>query len=266
MTRSSSLFWWISAGVAATLAGLLTYSSLHSNSIMPTTVTVETTPIVVAVSDIPLRRSISQAEVAIRELPVDSVPKGVAVSLEQVVGKMATVDLFANQPILTQQLVTPDAVTKEVALTIPSGKVVTVVPTQSKLISSELLRAGDRIDLLATFDVKIASEAGSEDRTESIALLQNLEVHAIILPVLRPDGEPTQLQGEQGGVFRTLDERGQSILLAVAPADALAIRHILNIGGIIDLTLRAPDDTAVMDAVVVDQFYLAERYEIDLTR
>ena len=264
--RSSSFFWWTSACVAAMFAGVLTYSSLRQRNPVHSVISPETTPIVVAVTDIPLRRSISQAEVMIRELPSDSVPKGAAISLEQVVGKMATVDLFANQPILTQQLVTPDAVTQEVALTIPPGKVVTVVPTQSKLISSQLLRAGDHIDLLATFDVEIVDQGETRVLAESIALLQDLEVHAIILPVVLPEGDPIQMQEEQGGVFRTLDERGQSILLAVEPTDALAIRHVLNVGGILDLTLRAPDDATTMDAVVIDQFYLAERYQIKLTR
>jgi hypothetical protein len=143
---------------------------------------------------------------------------------------------------------------------------VTVVPTQSKLISSQLLRAGDHIDLLATFDVEIAQADGRVAIAASVALLQDLEVHAIILPVIPPEGEPAVMQEEQGGVFRTMDEGGQSILLAVDPQDALTIRHVLNVGGVIDLTLRAPDNEAVMDAVVVDQFYLADRYKINLVR
>lgn len=264
--RLSGLFWWISACVAAILAGILSYSTLNQRNPIHSEAKLDTVAVVVAVADIPRRRSIRRSEVAIRELPVGTVPKGAAISLDQVLGKMATVELFANQPILAQQLTTPDAVTKEIALTIPPGKVVTVVPTQSKLISSQLLRAGDRIDLLATFDLELMQDAGTRVIEESIALLQNLEIHAIILPVIPTDGETTVGSEDRGGVIRTFDERGQSILLAVEPADALAIRHILNVGGIIDLTLRAPDDDTLMGPVVVDQFYLAERYQIQLTR
>lgn len=264
--RWSGMFWWTSALGAATLAGFLTYSTLKQASPIVSAAVTDTRLAVVAVADIPMRRSISAAEVAVREVPVASVPEGVAISLEQVVGKMAAVDLFANQPIVAQQLVAPDVVTQQVALSIPPGKVVTVVPTQSKLISSQLLRAGDRIDLLATFDVEITRADGRTTLPESIALLQNLEVHAIILPILPPEGEPTVMDKEKGGVFRTMDEGGQSILLAVDPKDALVIRHILNVGGIIDLTLRAPADEILDDAPVVDQFYLAGRYKITLAR
>jgi hypothetical protein len=46
----------------------------------------------------------------------------------------------------------------------------------------------------------------------------------------------------------------------------LTIRHILDVGGSLDLAVRAPTDDSVVDIKPVDQFYLAERYGIDLNR
>src|SRR5690606_25814016 len=106
-------------------------------------------------NNIPFRRSISEEDLTTSNLPVDSVPAGAAITLDQVVGKMSTVDLFANEPILTQQLVTPDVVTQQVALSVPDGKVVIAVPMQSKLISNRLIRPGDFIDLMGTFEVAV---------------------------------------------------------------------------------------------------------------
>jgi hypothetical protein len=199
-------------------------------------------------------------------LPADTVPVGAAVSLDQVVGKMATVDLVPNQPILAHQLVTPDVVTQQVALSVPRGKVVMVVPTESKLISNRLLRAGDQIDLLATFAVEVLDQATSSSRSVSTALLQDLEVHAIILPMVAPESGAAVTEDSEGGVFRTIDERGQSLLVAVDEQDALTIHHVLNVGGVLDLVLRAPEDDNVLPPVVVDQNYLADRYRINLTR
>ncbi len=264
--RWIGIFWWTSAFVAASLAGLVTYSTLKQASPVNSDDTTTTRPVVIAVADIPMRRSISAAEVTIREVPMASVPENAAISLDQVIGKMATVDLFANQPIVARQLVSPDVVTQQVALSIPPGKVVIVVPTQSKLISSQLLRAGDHIDLMATFDVEHTRSDGRTTLPESIALLQNLEVHAIILPMVPTEGELNGVDDEKGGVFRTADEGGQSILLAVDPKDALTIRHVLNVGGIIDLALRPPADESTGSSPVVDQFYLADRYKINLAR
>ncbi|MEZ4706243.1 MAG: Flp pilus assembly protein CpaB [Caldilineaceae bacterium] len=267
--RFSGLLWWISAVVFALLAGILTYGLLsNSNAGAPSGLqqAANTRPVVVATLDIPFRRSITESELEIRELPVDSIPEGAAESIDQVVGKMSTVDVFASEPLLMQQLVTPDIVTQQVALSIPKGKIVTSVPTKSELITNRLIRPGDHIDLMATFDVEVIRQQGSSPMPESIALLQNLDVHAIILPKEILDAQDANATSE-GGVFRTPADKGQqSVLLAVDPQDALAIRHILDVGGKLDLALRAPGDDTASEPVVVDQFYLAERYQIELVR
>ncbi len=268
--KFSGLLWWVGALVLAALAGFLTYSMLTTAVLMAKDSPRgkgATRPVVVAKADIPFRKSITEAELEIRDVPADTIPEGAATTFDQVVGKMSSVDIAARQPVLTTKLVTPDIVTKQVALSVPKGKIVTAVPMKSELINNRLVRPGDHIDLLATFDVEVMREQGRGPMPESIALLQNLEVHAIILPAAKKDNnsvdDPNQ---SQGGVFQTEDNSGQSVLLAVEPQDALSIRHILDVGGMLDLALRGPNDDSVADTKVVDQFYLAERYQIELVR
>lgn len=264
--KSGGFLWWIGALVFAGLAGVLTFGLLQQNAPVAGK-DVNTRPVVVAVVDIPFRRSIAESEVAIRELPIESVPEGAATTLDQVVGKMSSIDVFANQPLLVQQMVTPDVVTQQVALSVPEGKIVAAVPTQSKLIANRLIRPGDHIDLLATFEVEVNRRQGGGPLPASVGLLQNLEVHAIILPVANLTEGADAVKGTtEGGVFATADEEGQSILLAIDPQDALTIRHILDVGGQLDLALRGPDDETIADIEPVDQFYLAERYGIGTTR
>ena len=269
--KNSGLLWWIGAFVLAALAGILTYGML-TNSVPNATAGgrqyANMAPVVVAASNIPLRRTISEDDVMIRNLPVDSIPVGVATSVEQVVGKMATGDLFANEPLLMQNLVTPDVVTQQVALSIPKGKSVVSVPTFSKLISNRLVRPGDHIDLLATFEVEVRRGTSSSPMPSSVSLLSDLEIHAIILPATTVEEGPQGglASGSEGGVFRTADTQGQSILLALDPQDALVIQHVLNVGGKLDLALRATQDESVTETDPVDQFYLANRYRIDLNR
>ena len=264
--RNSGFIWWIGALIFAGLAGLLTLSVLRQN-VPSSEANVNTRPVVVAVVDVPFRRSIGETEVAIRELPIDSIPEGAATTLDQVIGKMSTVDMFANEPFLVQQLVTPEIVTQQVALTVPKGKIVTAVPTTSRLVSNRLVRPGDHIDLLATFEVEVMRDQGGGPMPTSVGLLQDLEVYAIILPVANVDEGTDAINGRsEGGVFRTSDAEGQSILLAIDTQDALAIRHILDVGGELDLAVRASGDDTVADVVAVDQFYLAERYNIKLVR
>ncbi|MEZ4734435.1 MAG: Flp pilus assembly protein CpaB [Caldilineaceae bacterium] len=264
--KSGGLLWWLGALVFAGVAGVLTFRLLQQNA--PTAGNkINTRPVVVAVVDIPFRRSIAESEVTIRELPVESVPEGAATTLDQVVGKMATVDLFANAPLLVQQMVTPDVVTQQVALSVPKGKIVMAVPTQSTLIANRLIRPGDQIDVLATFEIEVMRDQGGGPMAESVGLLQNLEVHAIILPMDSVEQSTEAATGRtEGGVFRTADKAGQSVLLAVDPQDALTIRHILDVGGELDLALRGPADDTVTAIEPVDQFYLADRYNIELIR
>ncbi|MFN8490665.1 MAG: Flp pilus assembly protein CpaB [Caldilineaceae bacterium] len=271
--RLSGMLWWIGAFVFAAVAGLLTYGVLttKASTIAQATVKQNTRPVVVAAVDIPFRRSIGEGELVIVNLPADSVPEGAAKELNQVVGKMSTVDLHAKEPIIIDQLVTPDIVTQQVALSVPKGKIVMAVPTDSKLIANRLMRPGDHIDLMATFNVEVIRNQGKGPMAESIAMLQNLEVHAIILPLKVTDKVPvkdsaTAQPQEEGGVFQTPDERGQSVLLALDPQDALTVRHVLDVGGKLDLALRAPGDDGTKEAVAVDQFYLAKRYQINLDR
>jgi pilus assembly protein CpaB len=268
--RNSGLLWWVSAFVLAAVAGVLTYGLLMTS--LPATATAgqrteNTVAIVIAADNIPFRRSIQEEDLAIRLFPVDGVPVGAATSLDQVIGKMSTIDLYANEPILTQQLVTPDVVTAQVALSVPEGRIVLSVPTPSKLISNRLIRPGDFIDLLATFEVDMVRGTSKSATPVTLSLMQSLEIHAIILPATTVEEGPTGVvPTQEGGIFRTADERGQSILLALDPQDALTVLHVLDVGGAIDLALRPRGDELVTETEVVDQFYLADRYRIDLNR
>jgi pilus assembly protein CpaB len=267
--KNSGLIWWIGAFVLAALAGILTYGLLTSS--MPASAaggTPENTiAVVVAATDIPFRRSIREEDLTTRNLPVDSVPEGAAITLDQVVGKMSTVDLFANEPMLIQQLVTPDVVTQQVALSVPDGKIVMAVPTQSELISNGLIRPGDFIDMMATFEVEITKRGAQEHDPKTVSILEALEIHAIILPGtdVEESAKDAATQTKEGGVFHASDAV-QSVLLAIDLQDAMTVRHILDVGGSLDLALRPTGDESLPNTEVVDERYLADRYNIDLNQ
>jgi Flp pilus assembly protein CpaB len=264
--RNSGLLWWISAFILAAAAGILTYGMLNSASPVAAGSNANMTPVVVAAVNIPMRRSITEDDVVIKNLPTDSLPEGTALTIDQVIGKMPVVDFYTNEPVLTQHLVTPDVVTQQVALSVPNGKVVISVPTLSKLISHRLVKPGDHIDLMATFEFEIQRQQKSDPLPVSMVYLQDLEIHAIILPATSVEEGPTSYAGQEGGVFRTADQKGQSILLAVDSQDALGIHHILDTGGSIDLSLRPTRDETIVEVEPVDAFYLADRFNIDLDR
>ena len=56
--------------------------------------------VVVAVFDIPTRRSIAAEELAVKFFPDGAVPPGAAVSVEQVIGKMSDENFYVGEPIM----------------------------------------------------------------------------------------------------------------------------------------------------------------------
>jgi Flp pilus assembly protein CpaB len=87
--KNSGLIWWIGAFVLAALAGVLTYGVLTSS--MPVSAAgganQNTMAVIVAANDIPFRRSIREEDLTTVNLPVDTVPAGVAITMDQVVSR-----------------------------------------------------------------------------------------------------------------------------------------------------------------------------------
>ncbi len=54
-------------------------------------------------------------------------------------------------------------------------------------------------------------------------------------------------------------------MLALAPQDALVLKHLKDTGAIFDLVLRAPTSTELFDTVPVTSEYLIERFQIQTT-
>jgi pilus assembly protein CpaB len=51
-------------------------------------------------------------------------------------------------------------------------------------------------------------------------------------------------------------------MLALAPQDALVLKHLKDTGAIFDLVLRAPTSTELFDLTPVTSQYISERYQL----
>ncbi len=182
--------------------------------------------------------------------------------MDQVVGKMPTSPILAGEPIMIPKLVTPDIVTRQLALSVPKDKVVMAIPMDSVLLSNRLLRPGDRVDIIGTFQAEMDAVGGTGSQDESIVTLQNVEIQAIIIYEEVRSQKSTAPPKEESGTFRTDKASEQSIIIAIDLQDALVLRHILDTGGRLDMVLRAPDDQGFAQTIPVDQKYLIDRYQI----
>lgn len=263
------ILWWFGVTIVALAAGYLTHQVLlpsgqgNDESVLSR----NAREVVVAVENIPLRRTISGAELEVRTLPRDSVPDGALTSLDEAIGLMSSIDVFAGEALLSQNMTTPDEVTRRLALSIPETKTVVPIPIDSQLIRTGLIRPGDSIDVASTFEIEIQRSDGVGAVPETVALLRNIEVHALVVPV--QDVKETAIENqenERSGLFRTSDSSGQTIIVALDRDDAVTLQHVIDIGGKLGVLLHVPGNESVAETKPVDALYLAERYNIPLVR
>jgi pilus assembly protein CpaB len=115
---------------------------------------VELKEIVVALQTIPRGMTVPLEAVEIRGWPVDELPEGVETRLENVVGRVARVDIIRQRPVLKSALADVTLGSgAEMALSIPKGKVAYAFPVQILSAVANALRPGDRVDVLVSFSL-----------------------------------------------------------------------------------------------------------------
>jgi len=181
------------------------------------------TQVVAAASNIPSGMIVTDAMVQIRSFRTDAVPPGAAVSKEMVVGKVAQTDIRAGQPIPMSSLVAKD----RMSYVIPRFMRAVTVGLDPVIGVGGFLKPGDRVDVIATFEMNNSSYA----RT----VLQNVTLLAI------------GAQSEEGGNVSAdkVTSRAQpTATLAVTPNDAEKL-ILADAKGKLRLALRSSEDTAI---------------------
>lgn len=259
-------FVWLSAGVVlALLAGLVAYTSLTRVTETPTgaaaigpSVTVFT-----AARSLPMRTLLTLGDMIEVELPADVVPEGAVRSSDIAVGRLTTAALFPGEPILEQKLVDPNVVSPDgrKALYLLEDEVLMALPAQDALSASGMLAAGDHVDILLSLhfpeDRGVGATATDDAQQQAaFSLLQNVAIVGLVGGVPQVSSG-TEDEGEGVGLVQP-----DLVLLSIAPQDALALKYVVDAGGVVDLVLRAPgvEKPFVTDPVDID--YLINRYRI----
>ena len=104
-------------------------------------------PVAVAVRGLEVGQVLTGDDVAVHEMPAAFVPTGAAESPVAVVGRTVVVALFAGEAVLEGHLA--PAGLRGLAAHLPPGRRAMAVPVGA---ASPAVRAGDAIDVLATFE------------------------------------------------------------------------------------------------------------------
>jgi pilus assembly protein CpaB len=228
MTLRTSLFFLIAIGCGLlAAAGVL---QMRTNQISKDTATV-----IAVKKQIARGASVRSADVELRQVPAEVAYVGMARSLEQVVGKVATATLFAGEYVLSEKI-SENKMNAGIAALIPPGmraKSVTAISPADRV--SGLLDIGDRVDVILTRTVQ-----GEKRESVEVAetLLQNVQVLAIDRFVESQSGKPV-------GPPSKNEQKSSSITLMVTPEEA----SLLSVGqreGLLSFSLRHPEDHGVV--------------------
>jgi pilus assembly protein CpaB len=254
--KKRSGFIWLSTGVIfALIAGALAFVFILRMSKVETAVA--QTPdveVVFATRFLEVRQLIGSSDVEVRTAPADVVPENAIRDPREVVGQLTLVSLSPGEMILRTNVISPTIAGAHVAYTMDEDQVAMAFPAEDLMSSNYLLQAGDHVDVLFSVEVTVQDE--DEGELITFNALQNLEVAAVI----KPRGLDTNTSVNTG----LRDTRPEAIVFALDPQDALVLKHLKDIGGMVDIVLRAPEAEGRFRTQPVHEDYLIDRYELHI--
>jgi len=187
---------------------------------------------------------ITNEDLLLKDFPLDLVPVAAITTTISLENQIAATAIGQGETISERQLVGESADT--ISQQAPAGKVILAYSIADLLTESDIVRDGDRIDLLITLPV------GAQDNPQNATFftLQNIEVFR----VLRGGGQSNTIESQQPAGPPT------ALLLALSAEDAVTIKYVKDSGGVIDFVLRSVGDDTQFEAPLIDRDELIRRY------
>jgi Flp pilus assembly protein CpaB len=230
------------AGIAGVLAFVTLLQAANARQAVPEAPTVQ---VLVAARDLPLHTVLAEGDVTRREVAPEMVPEDALTDPEEAVGQMVVVDIARDEVILRRRLLEPDYLGPNVALVMDPERVVIAFPIFDLLSTLDILRPGDRVDMVFTVVPSTMGPELSEAKT-TLTVMSDVVVAAVVRGA----------DGQQDGAPRAL-------LLAFEPQDALTVKYFQDIGAGVDLLLRSPAAAeGPFETVPVDADYVLQRFRL----
>jgi pilus assembly protein CpaB len=253
---------WLLVGLfLALVAGGLAFTAmLRATAAQSPEQTEPRAPVVIVVQNVPARTRIQPQHVELAEMPISAIPANAVRSLDAAVGKVTTSPLVAGEFLIEPRLADLETRGPEVAFELEPGKVIMAFPAGDLMSRSNILKPGDKVDVLVTIRLSQPAEQDPQQVEQvpfTFASLQRVTISAVVMP-------PEAFGPPQNRAPRERP-RPEAILLALDPQDALLLKHLKDTGGIFDIVLRAPEDEADFETTPVDPSYLQQHYGLGTT-
>ncbi|MCL5290064.1 MAG: Flp pilus assembly protein CpaB [Bacillota bacterium] len=165
---------------------------------------------------------VTEQMVKVKDIPVELIQPGTAMEPNEVVGKISRSELYPEEPVLLSRLHKDNDLEGGLALTIPEGQRALTVAVDDVSGVAGLLRPGDHVDVLVTFDHE------AEKATLTSLIMQNITILAV--------GQ--SLDSAQKGDKKV---NTQTVTMSVKPDQAPPLT-LASENGTIRLMLRSPKD------------------------
>ncbi len=234
---------------------------------------VQTRKVIIAVQDMPAGTPIVPDAVTFMDKPINEVPADAVTSPEKLRGKVAAVDIYRGDIITLDMLTTKEKILQEKPISlIPPGKVAFTIKVDELSSVAYSIQPGDYVDVLVGLDfVDVQREAQCQTpcpegftgeqipRHVTQLTIQNAQVLNVglrtITATLTEEGTPP---AEAQQVYYNY------VTLLLSQQDALVLKYLREIGAIVDLALRNPDDKSVVSTEAVTMEYVLRRFNIPI--
>jgi pilus assembly protein CpaB len=239
--------------------------------------------VVVVTHDVPVRSLLQTEDITVMDVPVQLAPLEALSDPEDVVGRITMIPLVTGETIGSHHLADPTNYTHDLAFVIDDEQVLMAFPSTDLMSRLNILEPGDVVDILVSLSAPVLpgpgaeAEEGSGDVIFTFDAMQQVEISGVVVEVLtgsRSTSASTASQGADGAevqpqptpVSEPSSVSPQALLIALDPQDALVLKHIKDVGGIIDIVLRAPTASVRFELSPVMAEYLRDRFELTVNR
>lgn len=189
-------------------------------------------PVVVASQMIPLGTQVEAKHIKLTSMPTELAPKGSFGKLEEVVGQVAKVDIYADDIMRAERLSKPGEGSVFASLITPEKRAVTIRVNDVVGVAGFLL-PGNFVDVISSVDI-------GNKQIKTTTVLENIKVLAVDQTARTEDNKPVIVR---------------AVTLEVTPKEAEKLMTETNRGSI-QLALRNPKDvtpTLVPEPMVASQ-------------
>ncbi|MFN2176814.1 MAG: Flp pilus assembly protein CpaB [Anaerolineales bacterium] len=231
------------------------------------------------------------SDLKVVDVPVELVPLNRITDINEVVGKVVEIPMVAGEMVLPHHLADPsNVIDRTLAFSLEDEQVMMAFPILDLMSNLNILKKGDLVDILVTQDVTVETQGeflgpGEEtSQTFTYDAMQRITISAVIMDIvevaqptpaapavpapeaiLTPGAEPTATPLPPPEPVRT-ETKPLALMLALAPQDALLLKHLKDTGSIFDIVLRSPTSEQLFNTIPVTEDFIVERYQLQIIR